>query len=109
MHLSIPVHHFLHMICPNSGREQASAGSQDSFDLRDSLWAVRDVVQHMIRNDRVEGFILIRDGLRVDLLELKSASSDDQIAPRGIQHPRGKIAEGDIPPSRDSACIFLPQ
>jgi hypothetical protein len=55
------------------------------------------MIQHVIGDDRVKRLIFEWNGLRVDLLELEGASRDDQVSPRGIQHPRRKIAEGDTP------------
>lgn len=109
IYLSNPIYYFIEMVLSSRRRKQMAACSQHALDLADRLRSVRDVIQHVIGDHRVERFVRKRDPLRVDLFELEGASSDDQIPPCRIKHPRRKIREGDVPASGDTAYVFLPQ
>src|SRR4026207_408321 len=67
------------------------------------------MIEHVIGNHRVEGFIFKGNGLRIDLLKLEGAPCHDQVTPCGVQHPGRKITKCEGPSSRDSSYVLSPQ
>ena len=70
------------MIVTDGRCKKVTTCFQDSFYLANRLWSIRDMIQHMIGNDRIERLIFEWDFLRIDFFKLVVASSDNQISPR---------------------------
>src|SRR5215212_4060244 len=99
----------MQVVLSNCGSKQMTRWFKNALNLRDGFRSIRYMVEHVVCDHRVEGLIFKGNGLRVDFLELERPSGDDQVPPGGIDHPRGKVAEGDVPSGRDAAHVFFPQ